>query len=35
MIEYDDKKKRKTRKHIPINNETILKKNKKTKRVNK
>jgi hypothetical protein len=33
MIEYDDKKKRKTRKHIPKNNETVPKKNKKTKRV--
>jgi hypothetical protein len=33
MIEYDDKKKRKTRKHISKNNETISKKNKKTKRV--
>ena len=33
MIEYDDKKKRKTRKHIPKNNETAPKKNKKTKRV--
>jgi hypothetical protein len=33
MIEYDDKKKRKTRKHVPKNNEIIPKKNKKTKRV--
>lgn len=32
MIEYDDKKKRKTRKHISKNNETVLKKNKKTKK---
>ena len=33
MIEYDDKKKRKTRKHISTNNEIIPKKTKKTKRV--
>ena len=32
MIEYDDKKKRKTRKHIPKNNELLSKKAKKTKR---
>jgi hypothetical protein len=33
MIEYDDKKKRKTRKHISKNIEMSPKKNKKTKRV--
>ena len=33
MIEYDNKKKRKTRKHISKNSEEIPKKNKKTRRV--